>query len=367
VSTRTVTSPSLWTLVKLVAGREIGVRLRDKAFVFSTLFFLLFTAGSTVLPALIGGSPSTVAVISADVATPLQAAGLEVRTVADVPAAEALVRTGEVDAAVLPGDGPTGRKLVALDEAPNDVLTALSVAPPVQLLDASGVDPLLKHLVPLAFGMIFFLTSLTFGLQIAQSVTEEKQNRIVEILMAAVPTRALLAGKILGNGALALGQIVAVSAVALIGLTATGDDQLLSLLGPAIGWFIPFFLVGFLLLAALWAVVGALVSRVEDIASVSMPMQMLLILPFFAVAFLSDNPTVMTVLSYVPFSAPTAMPVRLFGGAAQPWEPVLALLVLLGAAYGVLLVAARLYDGALLRTSGRTSLRTAWQRQDVMA
>ena len=61
----------------------------------------------------------------------------------------------------------------------------------------------------------------------------------------------------------------------------------------------------------------------------------LALLPFFLVAFLQDNSVVMTILSYVPFSSPTAMPVRLFDGDAAPWEPFVALTVLaLSAAHG---------------------------------
>ncbi|MGW4461378.1 ABC transporter permease [Micromonospora sp. NPDC004704] len=352
---------SFWQAVGLVSGREIGTKLRDKAFLFSTVFFLLLTVGSTVLPAMLAGGPDSVAVVGSEAAEVLDRAGLDVRTVADEQAARDLVLSEDVDAAVVAG--PNGVRVLALDEAPTDVVGALSTAPPVELLDPAAVDPVVGVLVPLIFGMVFFFTSITFGIQIAQSVTEEKQTRIVEILVATVPVRALLAGKVIAASALAIGQIILIAAVALIGMTATDSGAIMDQVAPAIGWFIPFFVVGFVLLAAIWAVTGALVSRQEDIGSVSMPVQMLVLIPFFAVIFGNDNSTLMTVLSYVPFSAPTAMPVRLFLGEAAGWEPVVALLILLASAVAVLLLAARLYEGSLLRTNGRTTLAAAWRNR----
>ncbi len=348
---------------RLVAAREITVKLRDRTFLISTVFFLLFTVGTTVLPSLFDDGASSVAVTRGTVADTLAKAGLQVRTVPDDRAAERLVRDGEVDAAVVGGP-----RILAMEEAPDDVVSALSSAPPVDLLDPDAVDPLVAYLVPFAFGMVFFLTSLGFGLQIAQSVTEEKQTRIVEILVASVPVRALLAGKIIAGGVLAMGQIALLALVAVAGMQLTdAGGGLLALLGPAIGWFVPFFVAGFLLLAALWAAAGALVSRMEDLGTTSLPVQMAVMLPFFAVLFLNDNPTAMTVMSYVPFSAPTAMPLRLFTGDAAGWEPVLSLGILLASAAALLVVGARLYEGSLLRTNGRTSLATAWRERDTVA
>jgi ABC-2 type transport system permease protein len=264
-----------------------------------------------------------------------------------------------VDAAVVAG--PT---VLALDEAPDDVVAALSTQPPVRLLDPDAVDPVVAFLVPFAFAFVFFVTSQTFGVQIAQSVVEEKQTRVVEILVAAVPVRALLAGKLVAGTVLALGQIALVTLVTVVGMRFADSGGLLALLGPAIGWFVPFFLLGFLLIAAMWAAAGALANRQEEIAGVSMPVQLAVMLPFFAVIFLSDNDAAMRVLSYVPFSAPTAMPLRLFTGDAAGWEPVVSLVLLVVAAAAFLAAGARVYEGSLLRTNGRTSVRTAWRSRE---
>ncbi|GIJ28009.1 hypothetical protein Vqi01_31710 [Micromonospora qiuiae] len=342
---------------RLVAAREIRVKLRDRTFLISTLIFFLIAAAATFLPPLLAGGPPNVAATEA-VAGPLRGAGLQVRTVPDDAAAEQAVRDGEVDAAVVAG--PT---VLAMTEAPREVISALSSAPLVQLLDPDATDSTLAFIVAFAFAFVFFLTSQTFGVQIAQSIIEEKQTRIVEILVAAVPVRALLAGKMIAGTLLALGQIGLVALVAVAGVAFGGDNGLLSLLAPAIGWFIPFFLLGFVLIAAMWAAAGALVNRLEDIGGVSMPVQLAVMLPFFAVIFLNDNVVGMRVLSYLPFSSPTAMPIRLFTGDAAAWELFASLALLLVAAVGFLLAGARVYEGSLLRTNGRTSLRTAWRER----
>ncbi|QGN49417.1 ABC transporter permease [Micromonospora sp. WMMC415] len=345
---------------RLVAVREVRVKLRDRTFLISTLFFLLIAAAATILPPLLSGGPSTVAATEA-VAGPLRAAGLEVRTLPDDRAAEQAVRDGDVDAAVV--SGPT---VLAMDEAPDDVVTALSTQPPVRLLNPDAVDPAVAFLVPFAFAFVFFVTSQTFGVQIAQSIIEEKQTRIVEILVAAVPVRALLAGKLVAGTLLALGQIALVALVTVAGMTFGDSGGLLSLLAPAIGWFLPFFLLGFVLIAAMWAAAGALVNRLEDIGGVSTPVQLAVMVPFFAVIFLNDNATAMRVMSYLPFSAPTAMPLRLFTGDAAGWEPLVSLALLLVTAAAFLAAGARVYEGSLLRTNGRTSIGTAWRSRETL-
>lgn len=353
---------------KLVAGREIKVRLRDKSFIFSSVFMLLIVAAATILPALFGGGATSVAAVGPQAQQAAAAAGAQVRAVDSVQAAQDMLRAGDVDAAVVPdtsGTSPLGVAIIAMDEAPSELITGLSVSSPVELLAPTGVDPALAFLVPFAFAMVFFMTTLTFGLSIAQSVVEEKQTRVVELLVSSIPIRALLAGKVLGNTVLAMGQIILLAGVAMIGLQISGGSDLftaevMTKIGAALAWFIPFFLAGFLLLAGLWAVAGALVSRQEDLGSSTMPIQILVMLPFFGVIYSGGSGTLLTVLSYLPFGAPVAMPVRMFTGNTAVWEPMVSLVLVVLTAIACILLASRLYEGSLLRTNGRTSIKQAW-------
>ena len=362
--------PAARGLVWVVARREMAVKLRDRAFVVSGVVMLVFIAAALVVPVLLAGGPDRVAVLDASSAAAVEAAGAEAVTVGTADDATAAVRSGDVDAAVLPDDAsPTGLRVVGLESVSSSLVLGTSQASPVQLLEPADADPLVTVFAPLAFGVLFMTTSLLFGLSIAQSVVEEKQTRVVEILVAAVPVRTLLAGKVLGAGALAIAQTAVLAAVALGGLALTGradalPADLLPALSAAVGWYVPFFVAGFLLLAGLWAVAGALVSRIEDLGSTTTPVQLLVMLPFFATVFVDAPGPALTALSFVPFSAPVAMPVRMVvEGGVPAWQPLVALALLAGCAVVVVLAAARLYEGSLLRTGGTTSLGQAWRRR----
>ncbi|SDT77779.1 ABC transporter permease [Actinoplanes derwentensis] len=348
---------------RLVFGRELRAKLRDKAFIFSTVSFLVVLIASIAIPAMLQSGPTKVAVIDSVSTTALRAAALEIVVAPDAAAAEQLLRDGEVEAVVLPGP-----KVLAMEEGPDEVLGALSTVPELELLDPPPFDPVLAILVPLALAMLCYITSLLFGMQIAQSVVEEKQTRIVEILVAAIPVRALLAGKVAAMTVLAFAQIALLSVIALAGTKIAGlDSGVVSVIRPAIGWFLPFFTLGFVMLATIWAAVGALAARQEDLGSTSGTVQMLVLIPFFAVIFLRDNDVALTALSYFPFSAPMAMPIRIFEHDAAGWEPFAALALLAASAFGMLLVGARVYQNSLLRTSGKTSFATAWRTRSTIA
>jgi ABC-2 type transport system permease protein len=190
-------------------------------------------------------------------------------------------------------------------------------------------------------------------------VVEEKQTRIVEILLATVSARTMLAGKILGNSILALAQVVAIVAMASIGMLATGQDLLLGELGTSLIWFGILFAFGFVLLATMYAALATLVSRQEDVASAVSPVMWLVMLPYFAIIFFNDNPQALAIMSYVPFSAPIGMPMRLYLGTAEWWEPLLSLGVLAVSIAIVLWIGARIYSNSILRTGAKVKLSEA--------
>lgn len=346
----------------LVADREVRMRLRSKAFLFSSAFLLLAVIVSIVAGSIFGASATSamtrVAVVG-DIGALAQVSSLEITEAGSVDEAEQLVRAGDVEAAIVPDDGPTGIRILALDEAPRDLVQLLSASPEVTLLDPAEQNSGLAYLVALGFGLVFFMAATTFGATIAQSVVEEKSTRVVEILMSAISARALLAGKVIGNTVLAFGQIVLIAVAAAIGLLVTGQDALLGSLGPSLLWFVVFFVVGFVLLAAMFAAAAALVSRQEDMGSVTTPVMMLVMIPYFLVLFAWDNELVLTIMSYVPFSAPVGMPMRLYLGTAEWWEPLLSLLIILATTVVVVLLGSKIYANSLLRTGARVKLLEA--------
>ncbi|WP_292835674.1 ABC transporter permease [Microbacterium sp.] len=356
-------TPSLAHSVWLVTEREVGSKMRSKAFLISTGILLAVALISVLWGGLSAQSDSRIPVaVTADTASVVAdlEQAVEVTRAIDADAARDLVRAGEVDAALVPGgDGGFAYTVVGDTGIPPELTSLLSASPPIELLTTEGTDPFLRSIVALGFGAIFFMAALTFGSTIAQSVVEEKQTRVVELLISAIPTRALLAGKVLGNTILAMGQIIGLAAVAVVGLTVTGQSELLTGLGAPLGWFAVFFLFGFVLLASLFAAAGAMVSRQEDIGSTTTPLTFLVMAPYLLVVFFNDNTLVLTVMSYVPFSAPVGMPVRIFLGEALWWEPLLALALLLITCLAAVGVGAKIYENSILRMGARVKLREA--------
>ena len=381
-----------WSDVRLVAGREVGEKLRNRTFLLSTLFFLVLVAASIALPVLLfdGDAPeydlavSDARAVAVVEAVPAELATLTARTVTSAQA-DRLLREQDVDAVVSVKDGVL--VVTAVQEVPGPLASALALtaqtadlrtaltgagtspqdlerllAPaPVQerLLEPTDLEPGVVQLLSSAFALLFFFVVFQFGMSIAQGVVQEKESRVVELLVAAVPIRTLLYGKVLGNGGLALAQVVLLALVAIAGAAATGERELLDLLVGNAGWFVLFFGLGFAMLSCLWAAAGAFASRSDDLQATTLPLQLLVIGPFFAGVYVSDGPA-RTVMSFVPLTSPIVMPGRLLDGDAGAWEALVAALLLLLTAAGAVRIGERLYRTSLLRTRGRTSLSQAW-------
>jgi ABC-2 type transport system permease protein len=361
MSTSKYQTPGFAQSTWLVAEREMRMRLRSKAFLISTGILLLIVLASVVIGGIVGANPTLpkVAAVGSAVSIAEESGALEVIEAGSVDEAEELVRSEEVEAAIVPSSGPVGVSVIGYDAPPSSIISVLSIAPQVELLEPTEQNPFLAYIVAVGFGVVFLMSAMTFGTTIAQSVVEEKQTRIVEILMATVPVRALMAGKILGNSLLAFGQIVLISGLAGVGMLASGQDILLADLGPSLVWFVVFFAFGFVLLAALYSATAALVSRQEDVASATAPATYLVMIPYFLVIFFNDNPLVLSIMSYVPFSAPVGMPMRVFLGSAQWWEPLLSLVILIATTAVVIGVGSRMYSNGLLKMGARVKLSEA--------
>lgn len=346
-----------WIAVGLVAGREMKVKMTSKAFVVTTAIVLgLLLAAVLVGPRLadwLGGTAGAGVAVTAETAQAVGALGdsYDLRTVGSTDAAREAVRAGEVEAAVVPDEaGPAGLAVVGLDSAPTDLVQALSTTPAVELLDPNAAAPGLQYLIAFGFGIVFFTIAITYGQQIAVSVIEEKQSRVVEILLAAIPAKAMMAGKVIGNSAMALFQVALVAGVLLLGMQINETVLPLDGLGAPILWFVLLFAIGFVMIASLYAAAASLVSRQEDIGSTSLPVMMLIMLPYFAVIFFNDDPQALRIMSFIPFCAPVAVPLRVFLGQGETWEHVAALGVLVLSTGLAIWFAATIYERSILRT-----------------
>lgn len=346
----------------LVAERELSTKLRSKAYLISTAILLLMALAGVIWAGIASANPSStpIAATGAVASTLEELDGYEITEVENRDAAQELVASGEVDAAVVDdASSATGLVIIADKEAPQTLLMTLSATPDVELLNPDAASGPLRYILGIAFGLVFMMAAMMFGMPVATSVVEEKQTRVVEILLSSIPARVLLAGKVLGNTILAISQILLLVAVGTVGLIVTGQTEVLAGLGGPVIWFAVFFLFGFILLAAMFAAAGSMVSRQEDAGATLTPVMYLAMIPYFLVIFFGDNPVVMTVLSYVPFSAPVGMPIRLFFNEAEWWEPLASLAIMLATCVVVIMIGAKIYENSLLKMGARVKFREA--------
>lgn len=349
----------------LVAEREITTQVRSKAFLISLAVTVTIVLGGILLMSVLGGDEpqeAEVAVVELDEQQlgSLQELPLSLSPAESREDAVQQLHDGEVEAIITSGeDSPTGLHVIGREQVPYDVVNMLSAQPTTATLEDPDDDGALRFIVPFVFGLVFMMLSIGSGTVIQQNTIQEKQSRVVEILLSTISARSLLVGKVLGNTIMAIGQALVIAGAAAAGLVITGQTELLSLLSAPMLWFVVFFLPGFVLVAAMYAAGASLVSRQEDSGPVMLPTMMLVMLPYFLVLFFSENERVMQVASYIPFTAPVAMPVRLFFDDVAWFEPVFAMAALIAGAVLVMLLAARIYSRSLLRTGQRVSLRSA--------
>jgi ABC-2 type transport system permease protein len=354
--------------VWLVARREIVTKLHDRAYLIGIAVMALILIGSlignTLLSAQLSGKHDRVATVGPGAARLAEAAGLDPVPVDDAAAGEALLRAPEPDTvkAVATVDQNGEATLTGLESVSDGIASAFTTQPHVRLLEPPTASQGVLFAVSFAFSFLFLIVSFTFGMGIAQSVVEEKETRVVELLVAAIPIRVLLAGKIVGNVALAFGQM-AVFVVLGLGAMRVMDSpaSLSSVLNRSVLWFLVYFVLGFAMMACLWAVCGSMATRQEDLGAVTLPMQMIVMIPFFVSTYSQNSNVVLRVLSYVPFTSPIAMPKRVVLGDVHGWELAVSLLLLAVTIAAVVAVSARIYQGALLQTTGKGNLRRAWR------
>lgn len=209
--------------------------------------------------------------------------------------------------------------------------------------------------------LLIFAQILTFGIYVAMGVVEEKSSRVVEVLLATIKPLHLLCGKVLGIGIVGLVQLAAYSAVGLGAGLGTGlitvTGAAFGVLAAVLGWFI----LGFAFFAMLYAAGGSLVSRQEDVNSVTTPITMLILVSYFLAQVTLQDPggTVASVMSWIrPFSA-MLMPLRIAAGTADTVAIVGAALLMLLTTGALATAAARIYERSVLHTGKRVSWREA--------
>jgi ABC-2 type transport system permease protein len=370
--------------IRLIAEREIRVRIRARAFVIFTIVQLVAVVAIVLVTGLTSGSGRSVYHVAYAGAHPeLDLLGPRIAPQAQTPArATRELRDGKVDAALLDGRLYTGPKspgtLVALIEAAHrdvEVRAALARAnvPPAVAGAVLAPPPLARtrvagaHQAPdgaralSAIGaVLLYVALLGAGAMVASGVVEEKTSRVVEIILGTTSPRQLLAGKVLGVGLLSLGQLLLVVVAGLAAAVPVGVAKLPHATVGVAALLVLWFVLGYALFACAFAAVGSLVSRQEDLASAQIPLMVVLGIGYFVSLGLSDpDAPLAVILTFVPPLAPTVVPARAALGHLPLWQLALSVLVSAGSTFLLIRVAARLYSDGVLRTGAPLRLTRA--------
>jgi ABC-2 type transport system permease protein len=380
--------------VRLIARREIVVRVRERSFLVSTGLSAVIVLLVVGLGSLVGGSNAVDIGVSDPAALPIAQAAARaaeggdqtVRIHAVAPAdVRAQLEDGTLDVdldghGIRSKDQPDDSVQAVLQAAARQIAAVRTLRdagvddatvrraldpPPLQVTTIEPVDPQSDALAAFAFLAVILLYGqlLTYGYWVAAGVVEEKASRVVEVVLSAVRPRQLLAGKVIGLGVLALGHLLVIAVIGLVAAAATGaidvDAARIGAAALVLAWFV----AGYAFYSCAFACAGALVPRQEELQSTTMPLTLLILVSFFVSFAVSADPdgTLAHVTAFIPTTAPITMPGRIITGDAPAWEVVASFAVTLAAAAALIPLAARIYEGGVLRTGSAVRLREAWR------
>jgi ABC-2 type transport system permease protein len=204
---------------------------------------------------------------------------------------------------------------------------------------------------------------MLYGNLVPTGVAEEKSSRVVEVLLARMPARNLLAGKVAGIGLLGFAQFTVTALAALVAALAVGSADIPAVSGGVLAWVVAWFVLGYAIYAMAYGALGSLASRTADASSAAVPVSFVLVAAYWAsyVVVSSDPDSAGSKLvSLFPATAPFAMPGRIALGAAAWWEPIIATALTVAAIAGLAVLAGRVYTGAVLHSGPTLRLRDAW-------
>ena len=395
-----------WRAIRLVMGREVRERSRSGAFIVSVAITLLLVAAVLFLPLIFADDDvyygvgvvgdGNQAVIDAAVAL-ANPPGREVSTTIEAvsfatrEAAERAADAEEVDGVLMDGreivvrgaGGEAGGALVSLLQrgarsvqieslvasGAGEVVDILT-SQPLEVRSLSGADAEENNeRSVIAFGglMLLYMAVLLYGSLILSGVTEEKTNRVVEVLLAAFEPWQLLAGKILGIGLLGLCQFVGTVVIALVGINLTGVVDLPEFPIESMLMLVLWFILGYSLFAVMFGAAGALVSRAEDAQTVVAPISLVAVAGFFIAIQAVSNPTstLSVVTTFIPPTAPFVAPVRFAFQAIPLWQMAVSVALMVLTVVVMTRLAGRVYLGGLLRFGSRVGIREAFRSAEL--
>ena len=227
---------------------------------------------------------------------------------------------------------------------------------------AQAQDIISSYIVPLLFAILFMISIFFASGFLFQSVTEEKENRIIEVLLSSVSSTQLLTGKILGLGIAGLIQIV-VWLLTVVIFSLVAPSIIPSLGGLHISplfivWGIVYFILGYLLFASLNAMVGSIGSTAKEGQAWSTIFVLPALLPYYLSYFITSQPEgiLSRVCTLFPLTSPMTVIMRIAGGVISWWELVLSLVILVASILFAIWLAGKVFRIFLLMYGKRPAL-----------
>lgn len=224
----------------------------------------------------------------------------------------------------------------------------------------------------LLFSMILYMTVLLYGVQVQRSIIEEKNSRIVEILLSSARPFQLMVGKIVGIGAVGVTQYAIWGIVASLGAAYIKSTNPAFAAAAAIPpnvffYFVVYFLLGYFLYAALYAATGAMSTTDQDAQQMQWPISTLIAIPILLMTMIMRNPdgTLSTVLSLIPFFSPMLMMMRISLNMPPIWQIAASMAILVCSVIGLAAISARIFRVGILMYGKRPTLPEVmrWMRQ----
>lgn len=214
---------------------------------------------------------------------------------------------------------------------------------------------------------LFFFSAMLTGNMIASEVTSEKSSRVMEILITSVSPLTQMFGKVIGVFLVGLLQIGVFGVTIAINLMLPHNRNVLAGFDldfsqmplDVLGYGLVFYILGYFLYALLYAAVGSIVSRTEDLGQAVTPLTMLSLAAFYIGIFSlnSTNSLLMKISSFVPFTSPTTMIARIGLGEIAFWEILLSLALLLASIFFFGWLSAKIYRTGVLMYGKRPSMK----------
>lgn len=246
----------------------------------------------------------------------------------------------------------------------------------IQELGADGVEsgtaaeestPVINYVMVYVLLMLFFMSIMMTGNMISAEITSEKSSRIMEILITSAAPLTQMFGKVIGIFLVGLLQIGIIAAAITANLLLPHNASILtdfdldfSQLNVGILLYgLVLYILGYFLYALMYAAVGSIVSRTEDLGQAVMPILMIGFVNFYVPLFSMWTPdtTLVKVASFIPFTSPLSMLLRIGVGHVAFWEIIVSLVILLATTFIFGWLAAKIYRTGVLMYGKRPSIK----------